>query len=80
MHFLLRLGLFRAQAAMSSVICILRGAVLFIGRVPVLGFHSTLAAAAIAGLESEISMRLAPEGEWFKGHSFVYNGSLSHET
>lgn len=65
---------------MENIICILDGAVLFVGNVPDLPFHSTLTKAAVVGLENEIQTRVEGQMNWVKDPSFIFDGSLSHQS
>lgn len=65
---------------MQNVICAIRGAVLFIGRLPYLSFHSTVTSATIVGLDTEIKKRVKGNKQWMSSRCFVFDGTLSHET
>lgn len=65
---------------MRNVICALRGAVLFIGKLPDLSFHSTVTSATVVGLDREIKKRIKGNEEWMSARCFVFDGALSHET
>ncbi|PJZ43568.1 AraC family transcriptional regulator [Leptospira kmetyi] len=65
---------------MRNVICVLRGAVLFIGKLPDLAFHSTVTSAAVVGLDFEIKKRIKGDPQWMSARSFVFDGILNHET
>ncbi|TGM00512.1 AraC family transcriptional regulator [Leptospira barantonii] len=65
---------------MRNVICVLRGAVLFVGKLPDLAFHSTVTSAAVVGLDSDIRKRIKGDALWKSARSFVFDGILNHET
>lgn len=65
---------------MSNVISVQNGAVLFVGKIPDLPFHSTLTTALVVGLENEMETRVEGERRWLKSPSFIFNGDLSHES
>lgn len=65
---------------MQNVICALRGAVLFIGKLPYFAFHSTVTSAAVVGLDTEIKKRVKGNKEWMSSRCFVFDGTLNHET
>ncbi|TGM52220.1 helix-turn-helix domain-containing protein [Leptospira vanthielii] len=65
---------------MQNVICALRGAVLFVGQLPYLAFHSTVTSATVVGLNTEIKKRVKGNGQWMSSRCFVFDGTLSHET
>ncbi|WP_246836945.1 helix-turn-helix domain-containing protein [Leptospira meyeri] len=65
---------------MQNVICALRGAVLFVGRLPYLAFHSTITSATVVGLDTEIKKRVKGNKQWMSSRCFVFDGTLSHET
>ncbi|WP_243394792.1 helix-turn-helix domain-containing protein [Leptospira adleri] len=65
---------------MQNVICALRGAVLFVGKLPDLAFHSTVTSATVVGLDMDIKKRIEGKEEWMSARCFVFDGTLSHET
>jgi AraC-like DNA-binding protein len=65
---------------MQNVICALRGAVLFLGKLPDLAFHSTVTSATVVGLDKDIKKRVKGSSEWMSARCFVFDGTLSHET
>ncbi|XDD49932.1 helix-turn-helix domain-containing protein [Leptospira sp. WS92.C1] len=65
---------------MQNVICALQGAVLFVGKLPDLAFHSTVTPAAIAGLDTDIKKRIKGSSQWMTARCFVFDGTLNHET
>ena len=65
---------------MENVICAIRGAVLFVGNLPDLAFHSTVTSATVVGLDIDIKKRVKGNGEWMSARCFVFDGTLCHET
>lgn len=65
---------------MRNVICVIRGAVLFVGKLPDLAFHSTVTSATVVGLDTDIQKRIKGNPQWKSARCFVFDGILSHET
>ncbi len=65
---------------MENHLCILRGATLFVGRIPDLASHATVSAGAVVGLEGPVRKRVGDTREWLSARSFVFDGALRQET
>ncbi|MCE9499316.1 MAG: AraC family transcriptional regulator [Leptospira sp.] len=53
---------------------------MFIGRISDLSLHSTVTTAAVIGLDNDVNIRIEGEDDWIKSRSFIFEGSLSHES
>ncbi|TGK28215.1 AraC family transcriptional regulator [Leptospira gomenensis] len=60
--------------------CSWKGAVLFVGKLPDLEFHSTVTSAVVVGLDSDIKKRVRGNSDWMRSRCFVFDGRLNHET
>ncbi|PKA05062.1 AraC family transcriptional regulator [Leptospira ellisii] len=60
--------------------CSWKGALLFAGKLPDLGFHSTITSAVVVGLDSDIKKRVQGDSDWMRSRCFVFDGRLNHET